>query len=301
MTHLVLARAALAYASRLGWPVFACRPGRKEPITPAGFHDATTSEAQIRAWWSRWPTANIGIACDARSGLLVIDVDPRNGGDDELADLERQHGELPRTITSLTGGGGQHYLFRRPSGVVFRGQLAPGVDVKHDGYIIAPPSVHPDTGREYGWDAACRPLEVEIAELPAWVLARIIKIETPDAYGQPADDAAKSFLARAFAHAGWLGKRIDAARINALCPWADEHTQKSGSGGTVIFAPRAGSGAGWFHCSHTSHGPKSLRDVLAVLPRAALLAASADLTTDAAEAIDPDLAERRAIQEEGCR
>lgn len=292
-----LGRAALAYATRLAWPVFPCRPRGKEPLTAAGFHDATTLEPQIREWWARWPAANIAIACDARSKLLVLDVDPRNGGDDELAELESANEALPRTIVGLTGGGGQHYLFRRPEGVSFRGQLASGIDIKHDGYIIAPPSVHPETRRAYAWDALCRPLETEIADLPPWVLHRIIKSDSSE-YGQPADDAAKSFLARAFGHAGWLGSRIDATRVNARCPWEDEHSHKSGSGGTIIFAPRAGSGAGWFHCSHTSHGPKSLRDVLAVLPYSAILAANADACQDAAESYDDELAERRAIQEE---
>jgi hypothetical protein len=291
-----LGRAALAYATRLNWPVFPCKPRSKEPLTTHGFHDASTDDQIIRQWWSRWPTANVAIATDARSRLLVIDVDPRHGGDDELAELEHQHGALPHTIMGLTGGGGEHHIFHRPEGVSFRGHLAPGIDIKHAGYIMAPPSVHPDTGRTYFWEAGSRPIETDIAELPAWVLTRIIRIESPE-YGEPADDAAKSFLARAFAHAGWLGSRIDAARINARCPWENEHTQRSGSGGAVIFAPRSGSGAGWFHCSHTSHGPKTLRDVLSVLPHSALRQASADVCVDvASDRYEAD--ERAAIQEE---
>lgn len=291
-----LRAAAVAYATRLGWPVFPCRSRAKEPLTRGGFHDATTDVCQIAEWWTEWPRANVAIACDARSGILVLDVDPRHGGDVELSELEAVHGALPTTITGLTGGGGQHYLFKRPAGVSFRGQLAKGVDIKADGYIIAPPSIHP-SGRPYLWDAACRPLETELADLPSWVLSRILRHDAGN-YGQPADDAAKSFLARAFAHAGWLGSRIDAYRIACRCPWEDEHTTKSGSGGTVIFAPRNGSGAGWFHCSHTSHGPKTLRDVLAVLPPHAVRAANADMAMDVAAECDADLAERLAIQEE---
>lgn len=290
-----LGRAALAYAERLGWLVFPC--AGKTPLTPNGFLDATADTAQIRAWWRRWPKANVALACDARSGILVLDIDTRNDGDAELADLVAQHGDLPETITSHTGGGGQHFLFRRPEGVSFRGKLAGGIDIKADGYIIAPPSVHPETRKAYAWEASARPLDVALAELPSWVLTQIIRYDA-DGYGQPADDAANSFLARAFAHAGWLGKRIDAARINCRCPWDDEHTTKSGSGGTVIFAPRLGSGAGWFHCSHTSHGPKSLRDVIAVLPPAAVLAANADLCEAAANDASYEDEERLAIQEE---
>ncbi|MGH3303219.1 MAG: bifunctional DNA primase/polymerase, partial [Streptosporangiaceae bacterium] len=64
---------ALAHAER-GWPVFPCRPGSKEPATRHGFRDATTDPAQIRAWWLRWPDANLAIATGA-PGPDVLDVD----------------------------------------------------------------------------------------------------------------------------------------------------------------------------------------------------------------------------------
>jgi hypothetical protein len=295
-------RVALAYAGELGWPVFPCNG--KLPAIPKdeggnGHLDATIDERRIQAWGRRFPDANIAIACDERSGLLALDVDPRASGDDELAELERENGELPHTITALSGGGGQHYLFKRPLGVNFRGKLAgcKGVDIKANGYIIVAPSIHPETRRPYRWEISCRPRETALAELPPWVLTRVISYDATE-YGQPADDAAKSFLARAFGHAGWLGKRIDKCRINCWCPWESEHTQQSGSGGTIIFAPREGSGAGWFHCSHTSHGRKTIGDVLAVLPHEAVLAATADMSADAAESFDYESAERRAIQEE---
>ena len=48
-------------------------PGKKVPLTRHGFKDATTDEKQIRAWWKRWPNANIG----APTGIAfdVIDVE----------------------------------------------------------------------------------------------------------------------------------------------------------------------------------------------------------------------------------
>lgn len=64
---------ALAYA-RHGWLVFPCRSGSKEPATRHGFHDATTHDDQIRAWWNRQPTANIGIAT-GQPGPDVLDID----------------------------------------------------------------------------------------------------------------------------------------------------------------------------------------------------------------------------------
>jgi hypothetical protein len=64
---------ALKCAER-GWPVFPCRAGTKEPATTHGFDDATTDPDQIRAWWDRWPGANLAIATGA-PGPDVLDVD----------------------------------------------------------------------------------------------------------------------------------------------------------------------------------------------------------------------------------
>jgi hypothetical protein len=292
----MMLRAALAYATRLGWPVFPLQTRGKFPMVPKsaggnGHLDATTNTNQIEAWWRRWPRANIGIACDERSGLLALDVDPRNGGDEELAALELEHGRLPDTIVGLTGGGGVHYIFQRPAGLTFRGKLCDGVDVKSSGYIVVPPSVHP-SGTPYRWEASSRPLETELAELPAWVLRRIIRLE-PEI--ETTGNAADSFLALAFHHAGWLGKRIDDRRINCHCPWENEHSQKSGSGGTVIFAPNEESPNGLFWCSHSSHGTKTQDDVLAELPAEAIREAAADVVhLAAARAYEAD--ERAAIE-----
>lgn len=299
--HGSLGASARAYAQKLRWPVFPLKPRGKDPLIPKGrggkgHLDATTDQRRVALWWRENPGANIGIACYEGSGLLALDVDPRNGGDHDLAALEAEHGKLPHTVEALTGGGGRHILFTRPEGVRFAGKLCDGVDIKANGYIVAPPSVHP-SGRIYEWEISSRPLETELAELPPWVLGRILSFRSE--YGQPADDCAHSFLARAFAHAGWLGTRIDAVRINVRCPWDDQHTVRSGSGGTVLFAPRQGSAAGWFHCSHTSHGPKTMADVLAALPAEALQKAAADAASRAAEDASYQAAERAAIQTEG--
>src|SRR5690606_8197139 len=63
-------KAALAYA-RQGWAVFPLKPGQKKPpLTTHGYKDATTDPEAIRAWWGKWPAANIGLACGA-SGVVV--------------------------------------------------------------------------------------------------------------------------------------------------------------------------------------------------------------------------------------
>jgi len=66
--------AALDYASR-GMPVFPCNPLDKKPLTPNGFKDATKDEAQVRAWWQKWPNAMIGAPTGPASGMWVVDTD----------------------------------------------------------------------------------------------------------------------------------------------------------------------------------------------------------------------------------
>ena len=98
MTRL---EAALAYAS-WGWPVLPIVPNGKLPATAHGVHDATTDEATIRKWFTDREDLNIGIAAGSRSGLVVFDIDPRNGGDDSFAEWTDLRGtELLGTIDEL--------------------------------------------------------------------------------------------------------------------------------------------------------------------------------------------------------
>ena len=165
-----LAMAALRYAAR-GWPVLPLVPKSKEPLARLvahGVKDATADPRTVHAWWEMEPTANIGIAVP--TGLFVLDVDPRAGGNESLAELERKHGPLPATIECLTGGGGRHLYFRVPHGLRLRGKLGPGLDVKANGsYVVAPPSLHP-SGGAYVWEVSGHPADVEPAPAPMWLL-----------------------------------------------------------------------------------------------------------------------------------
>jgi hypothetical protein len=82
------------------------------------------------------------------ASLLVIDVDPRNGGD--MAAL----GDLPPTLTCWSGreDGGRHLYFLRPVGPLTSTGLPVGVDLKVNGYCVVPPSLHPATGLPYRWE-----------------------------------------------------------------------------------------------------------------------------------------------------
>jgi putative DNA primase/helicase len=57
---------------------------------------------------------NIGLRTGAESGVVVLDVDPRHGGERTLCALEQRYEPLPPTWRFLSGGGGDHVLFRHP-------------------------------------------------------------------------------------------------------------------------------------------------------------------------------------------
>jgi hypothetical protein len=165
------AKAALRYRAR-GWSVVPIEPRGKRPLVRwEPLQRRAPSEAEIRAWFERWPDANVGVVTGAVSGLVVVDVDPRHGGTEALAELERTHGPLPSGVEARTGGGGRHLYFAHPGDVVHnRVGLAPGIDLRGDGgVVVAPPSIHP-SGRRYRWRRGHAPDEVALAEPPPWLL-----------------------------------------------------------------------------------------------------------------------------------
>jgi len=103
--RLPLKAAALDYAAK-GVPVFPLIPNGKAPLTSHGFLDATTDPTQIKAWWTKWPDANIGAPTGLPQTFTVLDIDikPWEGtrGDLSLADLLSRHGELPTSPEQRT-------------------------------------------------------------------------------------------------------------------------------------------------------------------------------------------------------
>ncbi len=151
----------------------ACKSPAKHPISaavPQGQNSATTEPSRIAAWWQQYPQANIGVVL-APSHLVAIDIDPRNGGLDTIAAIEAQRGPLESDVLQFTGGGGEHRVFSVPAGqtISVPGSLGPGVDVKHNGYIVVEPSIHV-SGKRYAFEASSDPLEGAVASpLPDWI------------------------------------------------------------------------------------------------------------------------------------
>jgi bifunctional DNA primase/polymerase-like protein/AAA domain-containing protein/primase-like protein len=151
---------------RRSWFVFPCVPQDKNPLVKGGFKVASNDEAQIRAWWTKWPSANVAIATGA-SGLTVFDCDK---GLPDLAAYEAWIAAkgLPETYTVRTGrrvskedGVTPEFgvqLYFQTDGEAFGDALRsiPWLDGEQSGdirgstgYVLAAGSIHPDSKEAY--------------------------------------------------------------------------------------------------------------------------------------------------------
>jgi len=152
--------AALKYAS-WGWHVLPVIPNGKTPACQGGVNSATVDTNQIRRWWSENPEYNIGVAAGKHSGVIVFDVDPRNGGKESWDQFLYENGRncLDSAFVQLTAGGGYHYLAEYDERISSC-KLDNGIDLLSDGrYFIAYPSVIHDSG--YEWESDADPFDID--------------------------------------------------------------------------------------------------------------------------------------------
>lgn len=133
-----------------GYIIFPLQPASKVP-SHEGWRTADYSNFDFVQHLQR--EGNLGIRLGPDD--VVLDVDPRNGGDESFKSLSWLLDEESPRVHS--GGGGTHIYLKKPAGVRLRGKLPgfPGIDIKAEGgYVVAPGSIHPDTGKPYAVDAA---------------------------------------------------------------------------------------------------------------------------------------------------
>lgn len=165
---------ALKYA-KAGFAVFPLEVSGKKPLTTNGCKDATKDLGVIKAWWGNTPNANIGIATGSVSGGLFaidLDIDEDKGinGYETLKQWEQSNGKLPDTCQTITGRGGYHLLFRSDKQIRNRVNILEGIDIRGEGgYIVAPPSMHPN-GNRYEWEYGLEDIEIQKADFNVYNL-----------------------------------------------------------------------------------------------------------------------------------
>ena len=173
-------------------------------------------EDDVRHWWTSWPKANVGVVTGSVSGVLIVDIDPRNGGEETLARLEW----LPPTLESATGGGGRHLWYAPPDGELPTVELGMGVELKAErGLIVAPPSRHASGGR-YRWLDYSHGL----TPLPQWV-NELVEASTAVKQDTQPPAPSRTTQERADFREAWARAGIDLADGEAhyLCPFHDDH------------------------------------------------------------------------------
>lgn len=157
-------------AASLGLPVFPCE-SHKRPIVQRWQEVASSDPETIRRMFASDGAAMIGMPTGKASGLIVIDVDIKNGAAGD-AWLQENTDALPETRTHRTQSGGLHLVFLLPEGVEIRNsasRVAPGVDVRGEGgYVILPGSP--------GYTVAD---STEPAEMPQWLIRACLPTEVP--------------------------------------------------------------------------------------------------------------------------
>ncbi len=160
----------------LGWRLLPVQDSQygdgKRPLICDWVKQASNKKEVIDSWFSIFPNSNFGVLTGQKSGIVVIDIDPKNGGMQSLENLQKKYGKLPNTVCCLTGGQGYHYYFDTGN-ISIRtsaGRLGPGIDIRGEGgQAVIPPSTH-KSGNQYQWDKNRSPFELHPSPLPKWIL-----------------------------------------------------------------------------------------------------------------------------------
>lgn len=172
---------AASYTMDLGFAIIPLKPKSKEPATKHGLKDWSRDPRDLREGFNKRNNLNMGVVLGEPSGnIIVIDIDCDDDmgydGMEYMRDWERQHGELPETVSAITGRGGSHLYYRTPDRIIkpsVNNEIH--IDIRGEGsYAMLPPSIHPN-GRAMQWEN--HPDDFEIADADENVYAFIKSVQ----------------------------------------------------------------------------------------------------------------------------
>lgn len=268
VTGATLAEAAVAYA-HAGLAVFPLAPDKsplqtRVPTAPSQT-GASTDAAFIAELWDTWPAALIGHRVTA--GQVLIDIDPRHGGEKTWRALRDAYGDIDATRAHFSGrnDGGGHIWWHCPLEVGERyrstaldnwarehdvgesiadgRRWTAGIDLLHHGhrYTILPPSPHPDTGLPYRWRGDG--LGTPVAPVPPWLRAYIV-----DSTAEPAPTAPTTISTGDESIIGWFNRTH---RLSALL---------GAAGWRLVGGDGDSTGSKWRHPTATAAVSATVRD-----------------------------------------
>jgi len=128
-----------------GWVVVPVKPGTKRPALTSWteFEKRRPTENELKSWFEN-NNVGIGVITGELSNLTVVDNDSHKPGAEGL--------NLETPLKAQSGGGGQHFFFKyNPKVTTFKNEKIK-VDVRSQGgFIVLPPTIHPQTGKRYKW------------------------------------------------------------------------------------------------------------------------------------------------------
>jgi putative DNA primase/helicase len=208
--------------NRLGWR-FICANG-KQPLRTGTFGKTIKRETSLGEVLTHLHGGgNIGLITGAPSGgLLVLDYDPGAALPDPL----------PDTVIVRTGRGGLHVYYLMPPGHALTNStngaaLGPHIDVRGEGgFVVFPPSLHPDTMQRYAFEPGHGPHEMALAPLPDSILHALTAKPERKQVQRASNSARDTNAARRYALSVLEG---EAAKVTSAAPGTRNATLNTGA------------------------------------------------------------------------
>ncbi|MDA8620855.1 bifunctional DNA primase/polymerase [Planctomycetota bacterium] len=145
----------------LGFPVFPIEASKKPPRGLRWKQEAVSELAKAEALWREYGSPRVAIPCGPASGVLVLDLDVKNGepGEESLAealDLAGMSDADLETLSARTPSGGTHYFFEYDEGLRLKNWAPvpgfPGLDLRTEGGYVGVHSGLDDHASDYQWN-----------------------------------------------------------------------------------------------------------------------------------------------------
>jgi len=169
---MTLVNTAIRYIDA-GFAVIPIRPDSKAAYLIKWSRLPFPTHADAAKWFNT--ERNIGVRTGSLTGIWVLDIDPRNGGVESLAAIEKAYGDLPDTLIIKTPSDGYHYYFHIVDGLILKNstsKIAAGIDVRGEGgQVLVPPSII--LGKPYKFVNADTLDHDKIVAPPQWLIKLI--------------------------------------------------------------------------------------------------------------------------------